>query len=455
MGVFEEKEEVSARELRDDEIELIQNNSDLVKQLNIPQLFDLNNPNSRIFIAFADGTNNDLSDSSKFTNVAKLFIELKEVIKNNPNIAVKYVPGVGTQDNRIVSTIDGMIPFSFIDRANELYKSFSYQANEWKRENPDAEIAIVEVGFSRGCGVAVYLNNKIDRNGVLASGETLYADGKEEYSKEKLIEPGEVKQAVVLYDPVVTAMFQPVRFKDVIDGKCEINISGINCTLSDSTISGIQFKAKDENRWLFGFTNYIGYGLSPNRNFIGLTYPGAHSDIGGSYNFDKYVGIGVITRNLVNQYMNCILGNDLLKTHESPKVDECGIHNPEEHRGIYKLRLGNSRSENDLLNQTILKRANYLVANNIKNTQAFSEVVAIEKSSVVEEKKAEYQGKTNDRAGQEKIRGINTPKDTNKDKKVDTNIEKNKDNKISADNKIEKKSTKKKRYNPFDGGIGL
>jgi len=72
MGGAFSNEEVPVSALNKEDIALIEKNYRLLGQLEVPQLFDPDNPNARIFFALADGTENDLSDTSKYTNVANI-----------------------------------------------------------------------------------------------------------------------------------------------------------------------------------------------------------------------------------------------------------------------------------------------------------------------------------------------------------------------------------------------
>jgi len=322
------KEDVSYRYIDENDIELIENNNTLLKEFEIPILYQKENPNARIFFILADGTENDLSNPNKLTNIGKLYYELLKISKKNPHIKFAYKEGVGTQDkesiyNAFKAKLDAISSFSFKDRAEFLYEMFSKQATAWKRENKDAEISVVQVGFSRGCGIAVYLNQMIHEKGILDTNSRAKVNNKWKNTGKKLIEPGVIKQAIVLYDPVLTSM----KYNDFSLKK---NIF----KLSDSTVSALQINANNEYRVLFPVSNFIKDGLSSNKNFLNIAYPGAHSDIGGSYTPD---GIGRLTRFIVNNYLNGVLGGkdffEKVKLLKNKK--EYVIHNSEEHSVIY------------------------------------------------------------------------------------------------------------------------
>jgi len=344
MGGILSSKEVPIRDLNKEDIELIEKNHKLLEQLEVPQLFDQNNPNARLFFALADGTENDMSDPSRFTNIAKLQEELEKISDANPNIAFDYIEGVGTQENKVVAKADALLSFSFKERADELYESFSKQATTWKQENKDVEISVVQVGFSRGCGVSAYLNQKIHNEGILDTSDEVRINDKREYSGKKLLEPGVAKQAVVAYDPVLTNMHQ----KDF--------------RLTDSTVSVLQINAKDEYRTLFPVTHFIEEGLSTNKNSINIVSPGSHSDVGGSYKFD---GLAKITRDIQNKYLNGLTGKDNFKNIVPPSnLKEYGIHDSSKHNVIYKTT--NIRERKDSINNSLgVKSSNHISTNKI------------------------------------------------------------------------------------------
>ena len=229
MGNFISKEDVSYRSLNQKDFDTIDKAYTLLEQMEVPQLYDANNPHSRIFIALADGTENDLSNPDKYTNVAKLYKELKDNFKNHPRIGFDYIEGVGTQ--------------------------------------------------------------------------------------EKFIEPGEIKQAMILYDPVLTNMIHR------------------DFTLSNSTVSVLQMNAKDERRNLFSLTEFTNKGLSKNKNCLCVELPGSHSDIGGSYKID---GVAKVSKNMTDKYLNAITGGANFKeTKISLNPKDYVHHYSAEHKIIY------------------------------------------------------------------------------------------------------------------------
>jgi len=315
MGRFLSKEEVSSHYPASEDWELYEDTRQAFESLDVPNLFDRNDPQNRLFVALADGTENDLKDRRKYTNVALLNDELKR--NNNPHIDRHYVSGVGTyrgEENlwtKASAKLDAAFSLSDQQRAEELYESLSKQASAWKREDPEAKISVVQVGFSRGAGVATLLNRMIHERGIKDTETKKIVNGKLQPTGEHLIKPGQIKQAALLYDPVTTFM------------------KG-DFTLSPSTVSAFQLNAAHEYRALFPVTSIA----SGPGQFQG-TLPGCHTDIGGGYEKD---GLARYARDMGNAFLNRLAGHALFKRPDLPPRDDasCVIHHSWEHKAVYR-----------------------------------------------------------------------------------------------------------------------
>ncbi|MDY0251461.1 MAG: DUF2235 domain-containing protein [Pseudomonas sp.] len=236
MGRFLSNEEVSSHSPTSADWEWYEKAQKAFESFDVPHLFEQNDPHSRLFVALADGTENDLKEPGKCTNVGKLDKELKNNI--NPNIAYRYKSGVGTYQGagtfltKASAKLDAAFSLTDRQRAEELYESLSKQLNTWKQEDPDARISVVQVGFSRGAGVVTLLNRMIHEKGIIDENKVRFRDGQYELTGEHLIKPGQLRQAALLYDPVTTFM------------------QG-DFTLSPSTVSALQLNAAHEYRALF------------------------------------------------------------------------------------------------------------------------------------------------------------------------------------------------------------
>ena len=375
MGDFSKiKEDVPYRGLKQEDIQLIQESFALLEGLEVPQLYDANNSHSRIFFVLADGTGNDLSNPEKYTNVANLYEELRNNFENHPRIGFDYVEGVGTQDKKFAAGVDGLFAYSFKGKADRLYRKLSNKVAAWKREDPNVEIAVVHVGFSRGCGVSAYLNQKIHNEGILNPRKAV-VNGKA--VDDILIEPGKIKQAAVMYDPVLTNMRQD-----------NFSLEPHDFTLSDSTVSVLQINANDEIRKLFPLTHFIDEGLSINKHCLSCTLPGAHSDIGSSYSID---GLGKLSRAMKNSYLNVLMGEEHFKKVKIPgDLKEYAIHDSSKHHPVYQLFTQVPRGLNDMTNRYIGRVDNKLPTRKIDFSQELPSVFEISSSISIDKRKQIY-----------------------------------------------------------------
>src|SRR3546814_4721304 len=82
------------------------------------------------------------------------------------NIRGGYVEGTFTQDNPILRYIDGVSGYTFEWRVETAYDQFRQQANDWLREDPDAQIRMLGLGFSRASDELAALLRLIEERGI-------------------------------------------------------------------------------------------------------------------------------------------------------------------------------------------------------------------------------------------------------------------------------------------------
>jgi hypothetical protein len=315
MGRFLSKEEVSSHTPTSEDWEMHEKARKAFKSFEVPRLFDRNDPHSRLFVALADGTENDLKDPDKYTNVGVLDRELKK--NPNSNIAYSYKSGVGTYQgagsllDKTASKLDAVFSLTDRQRAEELYEFMSKQVNTWKRADPKARISVAQVGFSRGCGVAVLLNRMIHERGIIDENKVRFRNGQYELTGEHLVKPGQMQQGALLYDPVTTFM------------------KG-DFSLSPSTVSALQLNAAHEYRSFFPITS-----IATGPGQLQADLPGCHTDIGGGYDKD---GLARYARDMGNSFLNQLAGQTLFTKPDLPSRDDtsCVIHHSWEHKAIYR-----------------------------------------------------------------------------------------------------------------------
>ncbi len=230
-----------------------------LSQLSAPLLIRSSNPHERIFIAAFDGTGNDMSKdkaSGHMTNVALMTAQIQAAFpsRNDP-VQVGYVAGPGTQENRITRTADGARGYTYEPRLEQMYEQLELQAARWLKEDPAVQIRVVSIGFSRGAEQAAGFSRLVDERGIqdiTGIRKTRNDEGERvvEYTKPALAQPGQVVQAVGLFDPVGTG-----------------NPRDHDRRLPPSVISGFQITAEDERRNQFKSTNIIDPGFNERQSF--------------------------------------------------------------------------------------------------------------------------------------------------------------------------------------------
>ena len=287
-----------------------------------PVLLASDRPNDRLFVAAFDGTGNSMMTDApeNHTNVARIAKQVESL--KDPAIAQGYVEGPGTQGG-LSGAYDLAKGYTYEARMEDMYLQFVKQSAAWLKENPDADIRIAAIGFSRGAEQAAGFTRMVEERGIRnpegaqvtrdGDGRVLHVD----YIGAPLREPGTVIQAVGLFDPVGTG--EP-RDHDR--------------RLPPSVVSGFQITADDERRNLFQSTRVMDPGVTDGGRFLNVTVAGAHSDIGGGYAQD---GIGIRSGNVMIDYLNGLSDRPYLDKREEPTDPARNmIHRSEEHQFFYR-----------------------------------------------------------------------------------------------------------------------
>lgn len=303
------KDDVSSYPASAADLQLYKDASASLSRFGAPVLVHDSNPHERLYVAAFDGTGNDkFKDPLHATNVARIDDQISNLrLSGNHQIAEGYVPGPGTQDGAISRTLDGAVGYTHEQRVEKMYMLFIQQAAEWRRHDPNAQIRVADIGFSRGAEQAASFARLVHERGIQDPNGAVYTRDAHgnithvEYTKPPLVEPGQVAQAVGLFDAVGTG--DPVNKYDR--------------RLPPSVISGVQIFAKDEHRGLFKSDHIIDSGLTPDGRFLGLLVPGAHSDVGGSYLLN---GLSNRSGNLMVDYLNSLSDKPFLE--KAPEYDD-------------------------------------------------------------------------------------------------------------------------------------
>ena len=305
-------------------------------QMQVPVLVSRDRPDERLFVAVLDGTGNDRNNPGMGpqTGVAQIFQQIRdqETSGQVSNVAAGYLRGPGTQSGWLGSRIDGAQGHTFEERGETMYRQFIEQSARWLSENPNADIRVAAIGFSRGAEQAAYFTRLVDERGIQDPTGAQYNTNREglvtgvTYTRPPLVEPGHVIQAAVLQDPVATG--DPRNYDRRLPG---------------SVVSALQITARDETRDQFIGTPHLPGGLSDGNRSLNITVPGAHSNIGDGYTAN---GLGIRNTNMTMQYLNGLVdnGQPLLQMRAEPQDRSRNvIHDSEGHLSLIYTRRGFDR----------------------------------------------------------------------------------------------------------------
>ena len=312
----------------------------------VPVLIHAGNPHEYLFVAGMDGTGNDAAaDPEHKTHVARIVEQIRQGSGPGANrIGTGYVAGPGTQQHWLKKTLDGADGYTAEERAETMYKKFIDFAWHVKQRDPQAQISIAEVGFSRGADEVAIFARLVDERGIQDPARAKYtytADNlvaHAEYTRPPLVPPGQVAQAIALFDPVGTG--NEIRNDDRRP--------------PPSVISGLQLFAMDERRSLFKSDHIIDPGISADGRFAGVYVPGAHSDVGGGYHRD---GLSTRAGNLVIDYLNRLSDQPFLRKSIEPDDPRLNVvHRSEEGMFIYGITGKVNRMEPEGYNELLVPR---------------------------------------------------------------------------------------------------
>jgi hypothetical protein len=337
-----------------------------LSEFRTPLLIHANDPHEKLFVACFDGTGNDAnSDPEHATNVARVRdqIDLAKAA-GNTQIARGYVEGPGTQKNFFVRTWDGARGHTYEERLEHMYQQFIDQAWKWHRDDPDVQIRLADMGFSRGAEQAAGFARLVHERGIQdPSGAVYKRDSNGDiigvtYTTPPLVAPGQTAQAVGLFDPVGTG--EPIEKHDR--------------RLPPSVISAFQITAEDERRSQFKSSLILDPGFSADGRFLNVMVGGAHSDIGGSYHHD---GLGILAGNLMTDYLNGLSDTRFLEKRAVPDdPNRFVVHRSEEGLlGLYKLTPLVDRRLPEGFNERLVPREDFKFSGDAYNPEPGDEML--------------------------------------------------------------------------------
>lgn len=298
-------------------------------QLRVPVLLREDHPQERLYVAAMDGTGNSMFDDApdKWSVVAKLHNQIEE--RKPARVATGYVEGTYTQNGllkRPEKLWDGRFGHTFDERVETAYLQFCEQAKKWLDEDPQAQIRIAGVGFSRGGegiaalqrmvherGIRDPVGAKVERDAENLVVSIQYAD------RPLLVDPGKTPQVALLFDPVSTGVEKHDR------------------RLPPSTLSTFQITAQHERRDMFPSSQHVAPGFSEDYRNYNAWVAGVHGNIGDTYLRN---GLGARSHNLGVEFLNRLSDTPYLEKRPLPDdPHQYVIHRSDQHMGgLYGTR---------------------------------------------------------------------------------------------------------------------
>jgi hypothetical protein len=217
-------------------------------------------PNRRVFVANFDGTQNDFKDVPKElqeTLVAASFNSLSD----SPVLVNRYYNGVGTRTDGFLGLVESVSGIGCVDRAERAYQELCDATLAWRATNPEADVHVHAVGFSRGSATALHFMNLVHERGIV-NPKTFWARNPKTPQSAR-VAPGAVQMSAVLLDTVATGQNDSLKLG-----------------LPPGAVSVLHLTAGGELRFLFPLTSIADPGR-PNElaEAIGASMPGAEAEV--------------------------------------------------------------------------------------------------------------------------------------------------------------------------------
>lgn len=201
---------------------------------------------------------------------------------------VEYVKTDCARENWFISRDNGKAVFD--RQLKKMYAQLVTRATLWRMAGR-TQINVASLGGSWGGAQAAGFSRMVHERGIQSPQGLTVIGGGRVSSPQFFVEPGQIKQVVVMFDPVGTMVDLP-----------------------PSVLSGVQFIANDEHRENFRSVPIIREGASSDGTLIGFRLPGSHSDICGGYELN---GLAIRIANMAISYIN--------RLSEQPTMEELQV----------------------------------------------------------------------------------------------------------------------------------
>lgn len=324
----------TSRQATTQDLELYERMRQQQAQQPVPLLHSRRNPHEYLFFALFDGTGQDVNDPKQLpTNIGELWKQVYEPNRDPTNpIGAHYEAGIGTQKNPITRAVDGAAAYTWGDKIEEMYRALAEQVNKWQQQDPQAQIRLAEIGYSRGAVLVPGLARLVDEYGIvhpdqLKFGRDAHGNLTVNSPRPPLIPPGQVAQAVGLFDPVATNM--PENY---------------DARLPPSVVSGFSLIARDEQRELFPHQTILDPQRSADGRFLNMPVPGGHSNVGGG---NRASGLETLAFNGMADYLNALSDRPLFEHRPVPSDPaQYTIHQTQGATAVWRIRMDHDGQRN-------------------------------------------------------------------------------------------------------------
>lgn len=295
-----------SRPVTAEELQSVESMQRELTRLPVPMLQHRGNPHEYLYFAFFDGSGQDLNNPKLGppTNVGRLYEQAFELARApGSRIGTYYAKGIGSQHFAPARWVDGALALTWADGIEKAYKDLTQQVDKWTRADPDAQIRIAGMGYSRGAVQEAGFHRLVEQYGIanpkdLKFGRDQHGNITVKSPHPPLVPPGQVVQVAMLLDPVAT------RFPKNYDAR-----------LPPSVISAVSIMAANEQREFFPHQTINDPGLSPDGHAINVKAPGGHSNIGGG---NAEPGLEILIGNAATDYLNLLRDEPLFEKRPLP-----------------------------------------------------------------------------------------------------------------------------------------
>lgn len=226
-----------------------------IAEMRVPKLHG-NNRHEHLYYAMFDGSNQTRdravnAEEGRVRTAIGYFSDALEAEGPKHKIAVGYQTGVGREGSGLERAAGMLNGAGAVEKVERQYQALCEQMAEWRKQDPQAQLRVVGMGYSRGGDQAAAFLRLVHERGVLMPGS------KNQY----LVSPGKTPQAAILLDPVASGELEKTDRR-----------------MPASALFGVQVVSRDERRVGFESNPVLADGLSRDKRFLSVTVPGGHGD---------------------------------------------------------------------------------------------------------------------------------------------------------------------------------